>query len=321
MLLAIISWIFWFSLAYSDYGKSQIWLGGQTRFVFAFNFGVSTLVIACPCALGLATPTAVMVGTGIAASFGVLIKGGDVLERINGITMVVFDKTGTLTAGQPEVKDLIDVIAKFKPARLRAADQKQEEKEYSFKELLTILYLCEATSEHPLAKAIVKRVKQEYPEVEEDAKFKLDSFKNMNGEGVVSKITAYKEEPDNFGELAKDEKLVALCGNDKLLKRHNVDLEFSDFRMNMESLEKEGKTVVCLVVDGFPRLLISMEEAHTAKKEALGVVNYIRNVLKLNIAMITGDNEHAAMKVARYLDIPSANVTFRAYPNDKRRAV
>lgn len=82
--------------------------------MFAFNFGISTLVIACPCALGLATPTAVMVGTGIAAGFGVLIKGGEVLERINNITMVVFDKTGTLTAGAPLVKDTIDVKEMFK---------------------------------------------------------------------------------------------------------------------------------------------------------------------------------------------------------------
>ena len=83
--------------------------------MFAFNFGISTLVIACPCALGLATPTAVMVGTGIAASFGVLIKGGEVLEKINKVTTVVFDKTGTLTSGCPKVTDLIDVVQKFKP--------------------------------------------------------------------------------------------------------------------------------------------------------------------------------------------------------------
>jgi len=110
VLLSILAWIFWFSYAYSDTGKEELYIGkDSSRFVFAFNFGISTLVIACPCALGLATPTAVMVGTGIAAGFGVLIKGGDVLERISKISMVVFDKTGTLTAGEPQVTDLIDV--------------------------------------------------------------------------------------------------------------------------------------------------------------------------------------------------------------------
>jgi len=118
VILACIAWTFWFSYAYSDFGKENLYLDGQTRFVFAFNFGVSTLVIACPCALGLATPTAVMVGTGIAASFGCLIKGGDVLENINSISMVVFDKTGTLTAGSPSVKDLINVVMKFKPDKV-----------------------------------------------------------------------------------------------------------------------------------------------------------------------------------------------------------
>ena len=79
-------------------------------------------------------------------------------------------------------------MAKFKPARLQKEGEVRKEKEYSYQELLTILYLCEATSEHPLAKAIVKRVKQEFPDIESDTKFKLDSFKNMNGEGVASKI-------------------------------------------------------------------------------------------------------------------------------------
>ena len=112
-MLSVITSIFWFSYVYSSYGET-LYIGDKSKFVFAFNFGISTMVIACPCALGLATPTAVMVGTGIAASFGVLIKGGDVLERVKNISMVVFDKTGTLTEGKPLLKDTIDVAKKFK---------------------------------------------------------------------------------------------------------------------------------------------------------------------------------------------------------------
>ena len=135
--------------------------------MFAFNFGVSTLVIACPCALGLATPTAVMVGTGIAASFGVLIKGGDVLEGINNVTTVVFDKTGTLTSGSPSVVDMIDVVSKFKPEI-----KDSESMKLSFLEHLQILYLCESSSEHPLAKAMTKKALEENPQADsKDSKF------------------------------------------------------------------------------------------------------------------------------------------------------
>ena len=155
VVLAILAWIFWFSFTFSPRGEEKLDLGRKTKFVFAFNFGISTLVIACPCALGLATPTAVMVGTGIAANFGVLIKGGDILERINRITTVVFDKTGTLTAGKPEVKDLIDVHQTFK-VTLPGSQQNK-----TLADLLKFTYLCEQSSEHPLAKAIVLKVKQE----------------------------------------------------------------------------------------------------------------------------------------------------------------
>jgi Cu+-exporting ATPase len=108
--LAVLTWAVWFSLVY----LGVVDVGKRNKFDFAFTFGISTLVIACPCALGLATPTAVMVGTGVAARYGVLIKGADVLEKINQTTLVAFDKTGTLTSGKLEVKSLIDVAKKFK---------------------------------------------------------------------------------------------------------------------------------------------------------------------------------------------------------------
>ena len=112
VFLSALTFAFWFYYVY--YVNPDLYTGKQHHFVFAFNFGISTVVVACPCALGLATPTAVMVGTGMAASFGVLIKGGDILERVNHITMIVFDKTGTLTEGEPQVKEVIDVVQKFK---------------------------------------------------------------------------------------------------------------------------------------------------------------------------------------------------------------
>lgn len=91
--------------------------------------------------------------------------------------------------------------------------------------------------------------------------------------------------------------------------------------MNMQSLEREGKTVVCMAIDNMPRLLVSLEEEHLTKPEALAVVTYMRDVMKLKVAMITGDNRHAAYKVAQYLDIPRENVTARAYPNEKKKVV
>ena len=256
-----------------------------------------------------------MVGTGIAASFGVLIKGGDVLERINNITTVVFDKTGTLTAGTPSVTDLIDVVEKFKPKMpfaLNESNADNQENKLSYVDNLAILYLCESSSEHPLAKAILKKVLAIHPEAGSPAsKFKLIDFKNINGEGVRVNVTTAEEGKD----------LKVLCGNDKLMDRYGVDLEFNNFKLNMESLEREGKTVVCMAVNNIPRLLISLEEAHLAKTEALAVVTYMRDVMGLKVAMITGDNKHAAMKVAQFLDIPKANVTYRAYPNDKKKVV
>lgn len=141
--LAVLTWAVWWAAgAYGYYPAT--WLPmGHTNFLFALLFGIAVLVIACPCALGLATPTAVMVGTGVGASLGILIKGGDALERAQCVDVVVFDKTGTLTRGRPVVTE----CRLFDPHVL-------------VRELCEVMAAVEAASEHPIARAVLEYAEQ-----------------------------------------------------------------------------------------------------------------------------------------------------------------
>lgn len=137
-VLALLTWLMWY-LAGTLHWYPPSWLPqGHNTFLFALLFGIAVLVIACPCALGLATPTAVMVGTGVAAAHGILIKGGDALERACKVCTVVFDKTGTLTAGKPHVVDI------------RALHDG-----LAVPDVLALAAAVEAHSEHPIASAIL----------------------------------------------------------------------------------------------------------------------------------------------------------------------
>ena len=207
ILLACIAWISWFGYTYSKKGQEEIVLKGETHFQFAFGFGIATLVIACPCALGLATPTAVMVGTGVAASYGILIKGGDILEKINKVTTIVFDKTGTLTAGTPQVKDFVLISEHFK--LIQAMTDKDK--------LLYFTYLAEKQSEHPLAKAIVKKIEGLIPSMIQDMnkQFKLKDFKNRDGEGVVATIL----------ETSINKTSTVIVGNNKIVNYFEINYQ------------------------------------------------------------------------------------------------
>lgn len=161
------------------------YLSGESA-VFALTIFISVLVIACPCALGLATPTAIMVGTGKGAEYGILIKGGEALETTHKINTIVFDKTGTITEGKPEVTDIV------------TADGVER------KRLLQIAASAEKGSEHPLGEAIVKGAENENIDL-----VKVDKFNAIPGHGIEVNI----------------EGADVLLGNRKLMKDRNIELK------------------------------------------------------------------------------------------------
>lgn len=172
---------------------SIAWLISGESVVFSVSIFISVLVISCPCALGLATPTAIMVGTGKGAEYGILIKGGVALETTHKINTIIFDKTGTITEGKPEVTDIV-VLGNVSRERL-----------------LQLAASAEKGSEHPLAEAIVNEAKREGIEL-----LKPDSFEAIPGYGIQVSL----------------EKLEILLGNRKLMKERNIELDILEEESN-----------------------------------------------------------------------------------------
>ncbi len=194
--LAILTFIIWFFIL-------------SAGFAFSIMAFTAVIVIACPCALGLATPTAIMVGTGKGAEYGVLIKGGEPLEAACKIKAIVFDKTGTLTKGEPEVTDIVGL-----------AESDEEE-------IISIAASLEKLSEHPLAEAIVKYATEESIVLEE-----ADNFKAIPGHGVEAIINGQKY----------------YFGNRKLMT-DIVNLDVSKTERKIRKLEEGGKTTMILSSD------------------------------------------------------------------------
>jgi Cu2+-exporting ATPase len=198
VLISVITFILW------------VLFGPEPKYVFALVNAIAVLIIACPCALGLATPMSVMVGVGKGAKSGVLIKNAEALERLNGIDVLIIDKTGTITEGKPSV-DKIGV----------------QSAKYNEKEVLQYIVSINQMSEHPLAEATLKYGKEQGVEL-----IKVNNFNSVTGKGVVGTI---------------QDKKVAL-GNEKLMIEINVVIpeELSD---DVKAHQKLGKTVSFLSVD------------------------------------------------------------------------
>ena len=189
--------------------------------LLSLKLAIAVLVIACPCALGLATPTAILVGTSIGAEKGILIKGGDILERVHKLDTVVFDKTGTLTQGQPQVTDCIPL-----------ADLTPEE-------LLQLAASVENGSNHPLAQAIMTAAR------EKDLLFlATKDFNTAIGQGISAIVTDKK----------------VLLGNQQWLTTHQITIsEHHDLKA--QSIAQSGKTVIYIAVDGVLKGLIAIEDS------------------------------------------------------------
>lgn len=245
-------------------------LAGQT-FTFAIARAISVLVISCPCALGLATPVAIMVGNGLGAKNGILYKTSEVLERTGRTEIVVLDKTGTITKGEPEVTDLV------------AAEGVGEV------ELLKFAYALEQKSEHPLAKAVTSFVAEKYLTLNKDSQnekkaanefaIETNDFTALPGNGLMAKLG------ENGQEL--------LGGNLKFMKEK---LKFLDktFEERAEDLAEEGKTPLFFAKAG--KLLGIIAVADTMKEDSAQAIKQMQG-MGLKVVMLTGDNEKTARAI------------------------
>ena len=295
ILIAIVAAIVWFVL-----GKD---------IAFVLKIFTSVLVIACPCSLGLATPTAIMVGTGVGASNGILIRNGEILEIAHKIDTVVLDKTGTITEGKPSVREIF-------------TDGMSEE------ELLKVAATVEGVSEHPLAKAVIEKA-MEYGEsacnIGDKVKacgltkfgYNVVDFSNYSGMGVVAKIEKIGENGSVEDELTSSDFAIkeVSVGNRKLLNTLRIRV-MDTFDDNARLCEEKGQTPLFVAIDGKLEGIISV--ADTIKETSKEAVALMKKA-GLRVVMLTGDNKGAANIIGK--EAGCDEIIAEVLPEDKASVI
>lgn len=248
LMISVATFIIWF-----DFGT----------FSQAFTNMIAVLIIACPCALGLATPTAIMVGTGRGAEHGILVKDAEALEIAHRVKTMIFDKTGTLTRGEPKVTD-VDFNEGIKQMGLTKDT------------VGSLIASLEKNSEHPLSKAIVDYFKK-------TKEVGIKDFAAIEGFGVKGTINAYS----------------VLVGNKALMEKERV-MRCSELDKKAEVWMNNGKTLAYVAVDKKHVALLAI--ADTIKAEARETVGMLKK-LGITVWMITGDNERTAQAIAKQAGI------------------
>lgn len=252
LCIALLAFVLWAAIA-KDIG-------------FALEFAVAVLVISCPCALGLATPVAIMVAMGKSASLGILIKSAESLETLHKVSTIVFDKTGTLTEGKMSVTDILPLEENLKN-----------------EELIKKLAILEKNSEHPLAQAVIESAKT----LGVDFAGKVTDFQEVSGKGVRGRVKSSELLAGNFS-------FIADRGLDEQTKSKVME--------HIEGFAAEGKTAIVVVEDS--RVLGLVAVADAVRQESKNIVATLKN-LKIRVIMLTGDNGSVAKSIAKGLGIDS----------------
>ncbi|GAA4509319.1 heavy metal translocating P-type ATPase [Hymenobacter ginsengisoli] len=256
VLIALATFVLWFDFAPE-----------ATRLPLALVNFVAVLIIACPCALGLATPTAIMVGTGKGAEYGVLIRNAEALEKAYQVDTVLLDKTGTITKGEPAVTDVITVPG------------------YQAGELLPLVAAVERQSEHPLAAAVVRYA---------------DAPENRSGNSTVAPLaTADFRAIEGQGAAATVDGRAVLIGNQRLLREAGVTLT-PVLEQAAAGLLAQAKTVLYVAMDGQPTAVLGV--ADTLRETSVSAIKELQRQ-GLEVVMMTGDNPQTAAEVAHQVGI------------------
>lgn len=273
-----------------------VWLLAGAGAEFAISSAIAVLVISCPCALGLATPVAIMVGTGVGASHGILIKSGEALQRAKEVDTVVLDKTGTITSGQLHVTQIGCYVSDMTPDTLAG-----------------IAAALEKKSEHPLAEAVVEyaqRMQLKLPEIKD--------FQAVFGRGVEGTLAEEMAEAGTqSGRLSSPVKAGTRfrVGNRAYLEENGVKIP-EEVLEGLEQIAAEGKTPLLVAAEG--RLLGSIAVADTVKPGASVAINQLRK-LGIHVVMLTGDNKRTAEAVREELGIEEA--VAEVLPQDKEKKI
>ncbi|MHC5739092.1 heavy metal translocating P-type ATPase [Nostoc sp.] len=281
----------------------------HSALLISLKLAIAVMVVACPCALGLATPTAILVGTAMGAERGLLIKGGDVLERVHQLDTVVFDKTGTLTTGNPIVTDCLLIeglgtrdwgLGKRHEGSRGAEEQEKNNNAQcpmpNAQSLIQLAAAVESGTHHPLARAIQQEAQRQQLSIPEAVNFHTEP-----GLGVSAVV----------------EGTVVLLGNWDWLSWHGIAISETAQQI-AQDLATDGKTVVCIAIGGTLAGLIGVSD--TLRPDARSTVDKLRQ-MGLRVMLLSGDRAEAASAIAKQLGLDSADVIAGVPPAKKAAAI